>query len=253
MHVQTPEATPAVANILSSGSLDDQFDYQSAQIQKIRGQIEQAFKKPPTKASVLSGERIIKQGSKGRRTALFPSRKAGGLIPTESQLELAHAVGNLERTALNYRSQAVRIELPGGQCCYPDFVVLTRAGFYEVHEIKPNTAHLDEGTIRKLKIAEKILNSVGVAFKIIDSSAIPCPKMTDKLLQIYARGHIRYWTANQIALGVNFLGSRPIHLLTDGYKLLQQNDLPHQLLEFVIFHDLVSLPVIKKIIFGEGI
>lgn len=253
MYLQTPNTAPAAANIFLPEFFNDELNYQERQNQKILDQIELAFKKLPTKANVLPGERLIKQGAKGRRTSLFPSRKAGGSIPLESQLELAHAVGNLERTAKDYRSQAIRIELPGGRCCYPDFVVLTNAGHYEIHEVKPDILHLDDETIRKLKAVERILNSAGILFKIIDSSTLLSTKLTDELLLIYARGHVRNWTASQIALGIHSLQSNMVHRLVDGYNLFLKNDLPPQLIEYLIFHDLVSLPVLNKSIFGKGV
>ena len=246
MYLQTPNTAPAAANIFLPESFHDELNYQERQNQKILSQIELAFKKQPTKANVLPGERLINQGAKGRRTSLFPSRKAGGSIPVESQLELAHAVRNLERTAKNYRSQAVRIELPGGKCCYPDFVVLTYDGVYEVHEVKPNIVHLDDETIRKLEVVERILKSIGILFKIIDSSTLPSIKQVDELLLIYTRGHVRHWTAYQIELAIHLLQKNSISKISDGYHLLLAHDLPAQLLEYLIFHELVSLPSLQS-------
>jgi hypothetical protein len=253
MYLHIPNSAPAAANVFLPEFFQDELNYQERQNQKILDQIEFAFKKPPTKANVLPGQRLIKQGCKGRRTSLFPSRKAGGLVPLESQLELAHAVGNLERTYKNYRSQAIRIELPGGKCCYPDFVVLTNKGFYEVHEVKPDIYYLDEQTIRKLKIVEKILYSAGIIFRIIDSSNIPSFRKTEKILEIYSRGHVRYWTKSQILLGATLLKLHPVDQLIDGYSVLQKNDLPAQILEYLIFHDIVSLPTLKKSMLGEEV
>jgi len=78
-------------------------------------QIAQAFQKSPNLARVLHGDRKIRQGGRGRRTALFPSMKCGGSIPLESRLELAYAVV-LERSpsVQEYRTQAIRIRLPKG-------------------------------------------------------------------------------------------------------------------------------------------
>ncbi|WP_049629334.1 hypothetical protein [Cellvibrio sp. pealriver] len=253
MYLHIPNSAPSAANISLPEFFYDELNYQECQYQKILDQIEFAFKRPPTKANVLPGQRLIKQGCKGRKTSLFPSRKAGGLVPVESQLELAHAVGNLERTSKNYRSQAIRIELPGGKCCYPDFVVLTNTGFYEVHEVKPDIYYLDEQTIRKLKIVEKILHSAGIVFRIIDSSNIPSFKKTEKLLEVYSRGHVGYWTKSQISLGAALLKLNPVDQLIEGYELLQENDLPAHILEYLIFHDIVNLPALKKSMLGEEV
>lgn len=253
MYFQLPNATPAVANILLPDFFDE-LNYQERQNQKIVSQIELAFQKPPTKANLLQGERLIKQGSKGRRTALFPSRKAKGTVALESQLELAHAI-SLERNknVINYRTQAIRIQLPGNSWYFPDFIVLTALGHYEVHEVKPDIFHLTEKIVRKLKAVEKILYSVGITFRIIDSSTLPSTILTNKLLYVYARGHVQQWTTSQIALSIKLINSNQIHRLIDGYTLLQKNDISPQILEFLIFHELVNLPIIKKSVFSEGV
>lgn len=67
-------------------------------VSHILEQITAAFEKRPDVADVLHGQRRIRQGGKGRRTALFASRKNGGAVPVESKLELAHAVA-LQRFA----------------------------------------------------------------------------------------------------------------------------------------------------------
>jgi hypothetical protein len=60
-------------------------------------QIELAFKRGSDIAGVLHGIRKIHQGSVGKRTSLFPSKKNAGMIPIESNLELAYAI-ELERS-----------------------------------------------------------------------------------------------------------------------------------------------------------
>ena len=87
-------------------------------------QIKTAFTTEPNIAATIHGQRKIFQGCYRRRTALFPSKKCGGSIPTESRLELAHAVC-LERdpNVVNYRSQALKIKLSHEQHCYPDLLI----------------------------------------------------------------------------------------------------------------------------------
>lgn len=254
MYLHTPNSTSSAANISLPDFFHDELNYQERENQRLLNQIELAFKKLPTKANLLHGERLIKQGSKGRRTALFPSRKAGGSVALESQIELMHSI-DLERNnrIQSYRTQAIKIQLPGNTWCYPDFLVLTTEGHYEVHEIKPNIFHIDEKTIKKLKVAEKILCEAGIIFRIIDSSTLPSAKLTDTLLQVYARGHIRHWTHNQIALSIDLIQSNNPRSLVDGYALLKKNDLPQQIFDFLIFHNLVNLPLIKKSIFGAEV
>lgn len=55
-------------------------------------QIVDAFNKKSDLDGVLHGQRHISQGSVGKRTGLFSSYKNNGMIPYESQLELAHAI-----------------------------------------------------------------------------------------------------------------------------------------------------------------
>ncbi|MDR3430041.1 hypothetical protein [Silvimonas sp.] len=53
----------------------------------IAAQAEAAFLKTPNTAMLVHGVRKIHQGTRGRRTALFPSRKNGITVALESQLE----------------------------------------------------------------------------------------------------------------------------------------------------------------------
>lgn len=87
-------------------------------------QIELAFNRGSDIAGVLRGIRKIHQGSVGKRTSLFPSKKNAGMIPVESNLELAYAI-ELERdlSVVSYRTQALKIQLSQCESNYPDFLV----------------------------------------------------------------------------------------------------------------------------------
>lgn len=116
-------------------------------------QIRIAFESTANVAATLHGQRKIYQGAFGRRTSLFPSEKCCGAIPLESRLELAHAI-SLEQdpNILNYRSQALKILLANEQYCYPDFLVQTKDGAYEVHEVKPSIASLSTNDLNRFTI-----------------------------------------------------------------------------------------------------
>ncbi len=91
--------------------------------QSILDQIDFAFSQKPNIASILHGQRRIHQGSPGRRTSLFPSRKCGGAIALESRLELAYAV-QLESNpdVESYRTQALKIPLSENHVAFLTFL-----------------------------------------------------------------------------------------------------------------------------------
>ena len=130
-------------------------------------QIKTAFATEPNIAATIHGQRKIFQGCYGRRTALFPSKKCSGAIPTESRLELAHAIC-LERNSsvINYRSQALKIKLSHDQYCYPDFLIQTSDGSYEVHEVKPLISSLALDEYVRFDRLATLLSSVGITFKL---------------------------------------------------------------------------------------
>lgn len=221
--------------------------------QNILKQLQQAFLKPPTKANLLIGERRIHQGSKGRRTALFPSRKCAGSLPMESRLELAHALC-LEGSpnVIDYRTQAVCIYLSGGQSYYPDFLVRTKHGGYEIHEVKPDANYLKDATKHKLKLLENLLKRIDVSLKIIDASQLPNERKVESLLQLYSRGHTRQWTPQQISLGCDLLNINEPTSLACGYSILEANDLPTYLLDYFLFHGHLRIVDSKNNLFTVG-
>ena len=129
-------------------------------------QIELAFKRGSDIAGVLHGIRKIHQGSVGKRTSLFPSKKNAGMIPIESNLELAYAI-ELERdlSVVSYRTQALKIQLSRSESNYPDFLVKYSDGRIEVHEVKADKLNLTE---KKASISDNfchIASSLVVYFK----------------------------------------------------------------------------------------
>lgn len=200
-------------------------------------QIEAAFRVPPNVAHTLHGVRRIHQGSRGRRTSLFPSRKAGGAIPVESRLELAHAV-TLERNPLvsSYRTQAVQLALPGGQAVFPDFLVRLCNGRYELHEVKPTTQHLSSDCLERYQVVEQLLQSVGVGFQIVDTQTLPNELDLEWLLQRYVRGHHQAWTTLEVDLATQCLEQHAATILADAYICLIGNGLPLAIADYLAFH-----------------
>ena len=158
-------------------------------------QIRIAFESTANVAATLHGQRKIHQGAFGRRTSLFPSEKCCGAIPLESRLELAHAI-RLEQdpNIINYRSQALKILLINEQYCFPDFLVKTKEGGYEVHEIKPSIASLSTDDLNRFTILSDLLHSIDITFRLIDHTDLPNESEISQLLYWYQRGHQFEWS-----------------------------------------------------------
>ena len=163
-------------------------------------QIRIAFESTANVAATIHGQRKIFQGSFGRRTSLFPSEKCCGAIPLESRLELAHAI-SLEQdpNILNYRSQALKILLANEQYCFPDFLVQTKEGAYEVHEVKPSIASLSTDDLNRFAILSDLLHSIDITFKLIDHTDLPSETEISQLLYWYQRGHRFNWNTFVLA------------------------------------------------------
>lgn len=199
-------------------------------------QIDNAFRKPPDISGTLHGQRRIRQGGRNHRTALFPSRKAGGIIPLESKLELAHAI-ELERNpnVISYRTQAIKIIIQKNSYSIPDFLIRKSDNSIEIHEVKPSIEDLSEKQIQKLTITESILNKINIIFKIIDSNSLKKGLALDKLLQQYTRGHLNTWTPMQIKLAFEALQGLE-NESPEAYEALKKEDLPPQLADYLWFH-----------------
>jgi hypothetical protein len=208
----------------------------SAGTNYILDQIERAFRTKPNLAGTLHGQRKIHQGGKGHRTSLFPSRKAGGAIPLESSLELSHAL-ELERCQIvqDYRVQSIKIHLSGGTHSFPDFLVLTKNGAIELHEVKPSILHLTTEQKLRFDALEAITNNLGIELKKIDAKTLRQGTELSKLIHLYNRGHIKKWTAEQIKLGSNILeNTRPGDI--SAYLILSEQNLPEQIADYLWFH-----------------
>lgn len=203
----------------------------------ILGQIAVAFNKPPDAANIFHGQRRIRQGGKGRRTALFSSTKCGGAVPVESKLELAHAVA-LERSSsvIRFRTQALRIPLSERCFAYPDFLVEVDANRFEVHEIKPRISHISNDDARRFERIEHTLRCVGIAFRLVDATSLECGRALDESLLIYTRGHAERYGPIQISLALDLLSSLQLNGISDAYKTLHANGLPLGLADYLSFH-----------------
>lgn len=223
-------ATPAPGNNLSSVSSPHQ---------QLINEISAAFQKPYGVTRVLHGTRRIEQGSRGKRTSLFPSAKAGGSIPLESRLELAHAI-MLERssTVLEYRTQAIKIPLPCGGSAYPDFVVRLICGRFEVHEVKPSILNLSARDTSGFQLLKALLAQLGIQFRLIDTASLPCEKALREYLFRYSRGHIQKFSSAQVELAKGILCCADPCSFVQAYGRLAQHDLPPSLADYLQFHQI---------------
>lgn len=204
-------------------------------------QISQAFQKQPSLARILHGDRKIRQGGRGRRTALFPSTKCGGSIPLESRLELAYAVV-LERSpsVQEYRTQAIRVCLPSGRFAHPDFLIRTTCGQIEVHEVKPSIEHLPKADVERFTFMRDVLGQAGVGFRLIDIHSLPSPPVLEELLQRYARGHLQAFSQAQTDIARSLLAHDANCTFEAAYQLMALHGLPAQIIDFLSFHQLWS-------------
>lgn len=201
-------------------------------------QIKTAFATEPNIAATIHGQRQIFQGCYGRKTALFPSKKCGGAIPTESRLELAHAVC-LEQnpTVINYRSQALKIKLSHDQYCYPDFLIQTSDGSYEVHEVKPSISSLALDEYVRFDRLATLLSVVGITFKLIDQTELPTEKQLQQLLYWYQRGHHFDWSKFEIEYALNHFKTKQLENPIQVYQELESIGLKPELGDYLFFHN----------------
>ncbi|OEZ88985.1 hypothetical protein JAB6_01350 [Janthinobacterium sp. HH104] len=204
--------------------------------------IEDAFSKPPDVANVRHGQRRIHQGGRGRRTALFPSRKNGGAMPVESRLELAYALV-LEATpsVYQYRTQAVEIITESGERSVPDFLIKSVRGNYLFHEVKPSKSHLKRNDLDRFSRIKTLLSEMDIEFLVIDAAGLPSESEVQELLRLYAQGHRQHYTAGQIDLAQSLLDQEIWHDLGGAREVLTANALPFELVSYLLFHNRLTL------------
>ncbi len=205
-------------------------------------QIRTAFESTANVAATLHGQRKIYQGAFGRRTSLFPSEKCCGAIPLESRLELAHAI-SLEQdpNILNYRSQALKISLANKQYCFPDFLVQTKEGAYEVHEVKPSIASLSTDDLNRFAILSDLLHSIDITFKLIDHTDLPSETEISQLLYWYQRGHRFNWNTFEINYAIDQLKLKEFHNSNQVYRTLELIGLKPELADYLFFHQKITI------------
>lgn len=215
--------------------------------QLILEQIDFAFNQKPNIAGTLHGQRHIYQGCLERRTSLFPSHKAGGSIALESFLELAYALQLESHSAVeSYRTQALRVPIGQSQELYPDFLIRTQNGNFEVHEVKPSIQHLSKEKIQRFERLRSILASIGISFKLVDANTLPQRQALTQLLHLYSRGHFQDWTSLEIELAKNLLIGLNLESLAQAYTILEKNQLSPQLADYLLFHQIIQIQNAKN-------
>ena len=152
----------------------------------IHKQISEALLSPLSLSNQYLGIRNVHQGTFGKRTGIFPSRKNSGAIAVESQLELGHVI-ELERaqSILSYRSQSIKIILDDNTFAFPDFLVLNIFNSYEIHEVKESLAALSKAQIEKFTLIKSYLERKNIIYKLYDKDQIPTHKQRQNLLWMY--------------------------------------------------------------------
>ena len=210
-------------------------------------QIRIAFESTANVAATLHGQRKIYQGAFGRRTSLFPSEKCCGAIPLESRLELAHAISlEQDQNILNYRSQALKISLANEQYSFPDFLVQTKEGAYEVHEVKPSIASLSTDDLNRFAILSDLLHSIDITFKLIDHTDLPSETEISQLLYWYQRGHRFNWNNVEINYAIDQLILKEFNNSAQVYKALESIGLRQELADYLFFHQRIKISPVKQ-------
>lgn len=223
---------------MSNKAIFSQTDIQT----NILKQIRIAFESKVNIAATLHGQRKIYQGAFGRRTSLFPSQKCCGAIPLESRLELAHAIClEQDQNIINYRSQALKILLANEQYCFPDFLVQTQNGNYEVHEVKPSIASLSIDNLNRFSILSDLLHSIDITFKLIDHTDLPSESEISQLLYWYQRGHQYQWSPFEIQYALDHLTLKEFNNSTQVYKTIESIGLKQELADYLIFHKKITI------------
>lgn len=208
-------------------------------------QVKLAFSSEPDIGGRFVGVRKIKQGSVNKRTSLFSSKKNGGMISLESNLELAYAL-ELERNikVQYYRTQAVKITLNEFQSVYPDFLIKYDNGSIEVHEVKPNKLYLRPDDIESYQQVENILDHLNINFKIIDRLDLFITNEYELLttLYFYHRNKTLSWPNFQIQEALEVISKLNAKVLNEIYEGLDKNNLPRELGDYLIFYRYIPTP-----------
>lgn len=199
--------------------------------------IKQAFEVRPAKNYALTGDRKIYRGTRGRRIHSFTGKKAGGMLHLQGALEFYHAI-YLEKShyVLRYRAQSPRITLPTGGHAFPDFVVETVHGTYEIHEIKPDLKNLSSKDKIKFFELEKLLSLHGVVFKTFDENALFTKKEAEKLNRLYQNGNLKAWSEYELNLSQKIISENIALQDSHIYTLLEEQYLSPALLDYHLFY-----------------
>ncbi len=198
--------------------------------------IVEAFEVSPEKSYALTGARKIYRGTRGRRIHSFTSQKAGGMLHLEGALEFAHAI-YLERApnVRRYMAQSPRIPLPSGGHAYPDFVIETVHGTYEIHEIKPDLKNLSGKDKIKFSEMDAVLSLCNVVFKKFDQDTIFTKKEAEKLNRLYQNGNLKEWSEYEINLSKMIISENLALQDSHIYTLLEEQHLSPTLLDYHLF------------------
>lgn len=207
-------------------------------------QIHAAFKRCPDRADIHHGVRRVKRGCPGRRTAQFYSQKSGGSFVLESEPELLYAlVLEQDPTVLSFRTQALRIDIPGWGTAYPDFVVRFKDHF-EVHEVKPSLESLSQTKTEWHESLERVLRDHGFHYKMVFGDQLPTRDAFESTAFHYTRAYASPLSGDQIERAREVFALQPPINLAQAYAASATHQLPPNCVDYLVFHG--ELPLSSK-------
>ena len=136
--------------------------------------------------------------------------------------------------------------LANEQYCFPDFLVQTKEGAYEVHEVKPSIASLSIDDLNRFAILSDLLHSMDITFKLIDHSNLPSETEISQLLYWYQRGHRFSWSTFEINYALDLLKLNEFENSNQAYKTLESIGLKQELADYLFFHQRITISPVKQ-------
>ncbi|MEN0036374.1 MAG: TnsA endonuclease N-terminal domain-containing protein [Cellvibrio sp.] len=201
-------------------------------------QIKEAFKLKPDLGGIIHGsERRVFRGARDRVISSFPSRKIGGALLLEGELERATAIC-LESSNIvsRYITQSMRIRLSAKHYVIPDFLVERCDRSHVVIEVKPSIKGLPEEKRERYALCSELLKREGIEFRIIDSYILPTRYKFYELKTFYLRGHQHHWSPDAQKMAMQILNEKKIKKIQSGRLQLISEGLPGELCDYLVFH-----------------
>lgn len=120
-----------------------------------------------------------------------------------------------------------------------------------MHEVKPSIQHLSKENTERFDRLATILASIHIPFKLVDECTLP-RKSLNHLLYLYSCGHRSDWKPLEIELAHDLLTRHQLDNLQKAHSLLEENQLPPQLADYLLFHHMIDVQNIQYENFKMG-